>query len=146
MAPASALQQVLSSLPHGPEFRFVDEITSLTPGIEGTARWTLKGSEDFLRGHFPGLPILPGVLMVEALAQLAGVIVQSARADHPLKDLRLTAIRQFKVTGTISPGESLRIQARIDGALGGLIQASGSLTTESGHVIGTGGIVLSGVE
>ena len=68
--PSSAdLVQALSSLPHGPEFRFIDELVELIPGASAKAVWKLKGSEEFLRGHFPDAALMPGVLMIEALAQ-----------------------------------------------------------------------------
>ena len=146
MSQENLFVQALSSLPHGKEFWFVDEIQSMEPGISGTATWVMKGSEDFLRGHFPGMPIMPGVIMIEALAQLTGVVVQSARLGNPLQDVRLTAVRQFKILGTISPGEQLQIQVKVDAIMGGLIQASGSLTKMDGTMIGTGSIILSGTE
>lgn len=81
--------------------------------------------------------------MVEALAQLAGVVVQCGR-DVPLRDMRLTAVRQFKILGTITPGESMIISAKVDGVMGGLIQASGSIETETGTLIASGSIILTG--
>ncbi|MFA6547132.1 MAG: beta-hydroxyacyl-ACP dehydratase, partial [Limisphaerales bacterium] len=71
------LAQALAFLPHGPEFRFVDRLTVLEPGVRGEGEYTVRGDEPFLRGHFPGDPMMPGVLLVEAAAQLAGIVAQS---------------------------------------------------------------------
>ena len=142
----TSLVQALSSLPHGPEFRFIDELTALTPGESATARWQLKGTEEFLRGHFPGHPLLPGVIMIEALAQLGGILAQTRPGIAPLNDLRLTAVRQFKILGSIEPGQSLLIEARLEGALAGVLQISGSLSDETGQRLATGTVVLAGRE
>jgi 3-hydroxyacyl-[acyl-carrier-protein] dehydratase len=146
MSQPADLFQALSSLPHGPSFRFVDELVELIPGGSATARWTLKGDEAFLPGHFPGQPLLPGVIMIESLAQLGGVLAQSDRGDHPLKNVRLTAVRQFKILGSISPGQTLTIQAKRDAVMPGLVQISGEILTADGTKLATGSIVLSGEE
>ncbi len=62
-------------LPHRPPFLFVSELSALEPGQSASGSWQLTGDEPFFGGHFPGRPTLPGVLMVEALAQLGGVAV-----------------------------------------------------------------------
>lgn len=117
------LQAALHHLPHGPEFRFVDQLLSLTPGQEGVGEYRVRGDEPFLRGHFPGEPLMPGVLLVEAAAQLAGVVAQSDPAIAPLPGLKLTALRNVKILGTAKPGELVRLEAQITGRLANLVQA-----------------------
>jgi 3-hydroxyacyl-[acyl-carrier-protein] dehydratase len=137
------LERALSLLPHGPEFRFVDRLVSLVPGQEGTAEFTLRESEPFLRGHFPGEPLLPGVLLVEAAAQLAGIVAQSDPTIAPLRGLKLTAIRNAKILGAARPGEKIRLRAEILGRMNHLIQA-GATADVNGRTILETMITLSG--
>jgi 3-hydroxyacyl-[acyl-carrier-protein] dehydratase len=138
------LVQALSALPHGPEFRFIDELTELVPGVSAKAVWKLKGDEEFLRGHFPGAPLMPGVLMIEALAQLGGILVQTRPGEAPLKNLRLTAVRQIKILGSITPGQSLHLSGSLQGMLETLGQVIGEIRDDAGNVIITGSVTLAG--
>jgi 3-hydroxyacyl-[acyl-carrier-protein] dehydratase len=137
------LDKALASLPHGPEFRFVDRVLSLDPGRSGTGDYTVRGDEPFLRGHFPGQPLFPGVLLVEACAQLAGTVAQSDPRIGPLPGLKLTALRRIKIMGTARPGQVVRLEAKIKGRLANLIQADTSASVD-GRVIMQGEVVLSG--
>ena len=113
----------LSALPHGPEFRFLDELTHLEPGLRGNGCYRLRGDEPFLRGHFPGDPLMPGVLLVEAAAQLAGTVAQADPHHPPLPGLKLAAIRNARFLGVVRPGDQLLLEAQIVGRIGRLIQA-----------------------
>ncbi|MGO8877516.1 MAG: 3-hydroxyacyl-ACP dehydratase FabZ [Acidimicrobiales bacterium] len=62
-------------LPHRPPFLLLTGVDSVNPGVSATGWWDLSGEESFFQGHFPGRPTLPGVLMVESLAQLGAVAV-----------------------------------------------------------------------
>jgi 3-hydroxyacyl-[acyl-carrier-protein] dehydratase len=117
------LQKALAWLPHGAEFRFLDRLTFLDPGQSGVGEYRLRGDEAFLGGHFPGEPMMPGVLLVEAVAQLAGVVAQSDPQIPPLAGLKLTALKSVKILGTAKPGEVIQLEVRILGRLGQLIQA-----------------------
>ena len=132
---SNPLQTALASLPHGGEFRFVDRLTALEPGISGIGEYSVKGDEYFLRGHFPGVPLMPGVLMIEAVAQLAGVVAQSDPKIAPLQNLRLTALRAVKILGSATPSEVLTIEAQIMGRLGNLIQARGKAAVKGRAVL-----------
>jgi 3-hydroxyacyl-[acyl-carrier-protein] dehydratase len=116
------LTNALHSLPHGPAFRFVDRLTGLDPGRSGAGEYTVRGDEAFLQGHFPGQPLMPGVLLIEAAAQLAGTVAQSDPAIPPMPGLKLTALRAVKILGTAKPGEVIRLEARVTGRLGNLVQ------------------------
>jgi 3-hydroxyacyl-[acyl-carrier-protein] dehydratase len=129
------LVEALHRLPHGPEFRFLDRVVRLTPGKEGVGEYRVRGDEPFLRGHFPGEPMFPGVLLVEAAAQLAGVVAQSEPNIPPLPGLKLTAMRAVKILGTARPGTTVRLQAEITGRMGGLIQASTRAEVEGTTVL-----------
>jgi 3-hydroxyacyl-[acyl-carrier-protein] dehydratase len=137
------LEAALNLLPHGAEFRFVDRLTQLEPGQSGAGEYTVRGDEPFLRGHFPGAPILPGVLLVEAAAQLAGVVAQSDPKIPPLAGLKLTALRNVKILGTAKPGEIIQLEAKIAGRLGNLVQAQATARVGEDTVL-TAELTLSG--
>jgi 3-hydroxyacyl-[acyl-carrier-protein] dehydratase len=137
------LATALNLLPHGAEFRFIDRLTKLDGGKSGAGEYTVRGDEPFLRGHFPGEPIFPGVLLVEAAAQLAGVIAQSDTQIPPLKNLKLTALRNVKILGTAKPGETILLEAKITGRLGHLVQAQ-TTARVAGEIVLTAELTLSG--
>jgi len=143
MSDQELLQTFLRHLPHGPEFRFVDKLLSLIPGKEGAGEYRVRGDEPFLRGHFPDDPLFPGVLLVEAAAQLAGVVAQSDPTISPMPGLKLTALRAVKILGTARPGEVVRLEAHVTGRLGNLVQAEARATL-AGSVVMTAELSLSG--
>jgi 3-hydroxyacyl-[acyl-carrier-protein] dehydratase len=137
------LKQALARLPHGPAFRFVDRLLNLVPGQQATGEYLIRGDESFLSGHFPGQPLFPGVLLVEAAAQLAGIVAQSDPTVPPLPGLKLTAIRSVKIFGGARPGQTLELSARILGRLQNLVQAQAAIVVE-GSTILQGELTLSG--
>jgi 3-hydroxyacyl-[acyl-carrier-protein] dehydratase len=118
------LKQELELLPHGREFRFLDRLLRLEPGKNGAGEYQVRGDEPFLRGHFPGEPLFPGVLLVEGGAQLAGTIAQCDPALPALPGLKLTAINKMKILGSAKPREVIRFEADITGRMANLIQAT----------------------
>ena len=139
----TALTAAFAGLPHGPEFRFIDRLTALEPGRSGAGEYRVRGDEPFLKGHFPGQPLMPGVLLVEAVAQLAGVVAQCDPAHVPLAGLKLTALRAVKILGSARPGQIVQLEAKVEGRMGNLIQASATAHVE-GTLVLQASVTLSG--
>ncbi len=142
-ATSASLAEALKSLPHGPEFRFVDRLLSLEPGKAGVGEYLVRGDEPWVRGHLPGEPLLPGVLLIEAAAQLAGVVAQNDPLIPPIPGLKLTALRTVKILGTARPGETVRLHARVTGRLGALVQAQVAAFVSAARVL-SAELTLSG--
>lgn len=100
-------------LPHRPPFLFVDEIVALEPGVSAHARWTIDAEAWFLAGHFPGNPIVPGVLMVEAAAQVAAVTALT-HPDHQGKFGVFAGIDEVRFTRIVRPGDTLDMRVAVD--------------------------------
>lgn len=132
---SGAMDGALAALPHGPEFRFVDRLLELEAGRSGVGEYQVPVEAEFLRGHFPGEPMLPGVVLIEAVAQLGGVVAQSDPEAGVLPGLRLTGVRAAKISGTAVPGQVVRLEARVLGRMGNLIQVSGTATVEGREVM-----------
>ncbi|MBB5351415.1 3-hydroxyacyl-[acyl-carrier-protein] dehydratase [Haloferula luteola] len=133
----------LDALPHGPEFRFVDSLVELDGGKSARGRYTVRGDEAFLAGHFPGNPVMPGVILVEAIAQLGGVAAQSDPEQAEVEGLLLTGIRGAKILGAAVPGEVLEISAVVEGRLGPMIQVAGEVKVGD-RVLATAKVQLAG--
>jgi len=139
-APASEPRPAdyLTKLPHGPDFRFITRITKIGSGV-GEAVWALKGDEPFFAGHFPGNPLVPGVLIAEALAQLSGLV----GPDIGARGGKLAHVDVRFESAVIPPAEItlhsrlLRVmdslqQFEVRASLGEKTVASGTLTLHRG--------------
>ena len=104
-------------LPHREPFIFIDTVIEVQPGESAVCEKVFEADEAFFRGHFPGDPLVPGVILTEALAQTAGIA-----GGQPGRGFRLTAIKGMKFLRAVRPKDVLTLKARKIAAVGGLWQ------------------------
>ena len=100
-------------LPHRPPFRFVDSVDECEPGQSILARYKVTGDEHLLSGHFPGNPILPGVIQLEALAQTGAIAVL---ADERFRDrlLLFSGVEKARFRRLVRPGDELVLEVTME--------------------------------
>ena len=130
----------LDRLPHGPEFRFVTAIRDLDPGRQAVGVWNVRGDEFFLAGHFPGRPIVPGVLIGEALAQVAGI----ATADAGVRGGMLAHL-DVRFLAPVIPPASIELRATLTRRQDRIRQCD-VIASVAGHAVARGSLILHGVE
>jgi 3-hydroxyacyl-[acyl-carrier-protein] dehydratase len=117
----------MSLTPHGPGFSFLDEFAVTEPGKRGTGRKFLDPALPFFADHFPGEPLMPAVLLIEAAAQAAGALWASMLDANAPKRFALAQVAQFKVLKPVRPGVTIESDATLDHVLGVLAQFSVTL-------------------
>ncbi|HEY6341635.1 MAG TPA: 3-hydroxyacyl-ACP dehydratase FabZ [Bryobacteraceae bacterium] len=106
------IQAIRDILPHRYPMLLVDRIEELEPErVVGVKNVT--ANEPFFQGHFPEYPVMPGVLIVEAMAQVAGVLVLSQIPDRQKKLVLLASVEQAKFRKPVRPGDQLRIEMKV---------------------------------
>jgi 3-hydroxyacyl-[acyl-carrier-protein] dehydratase len=100
-------------LPHRPPFRFVDAVDAVVPGESARARYAVTGDEAFLAGHFPGNPVFPGVIQLEALAQAAAVALLSDERYAGRLPL-FGGVEDVRFRRIVRPGDELLLDVEIE--------------------------------
>jgi 3-hydroxyacyl-[acyl-carrier-protein] dehydratase len=129
-------------LPHRPPFVFVREVIKCEPGQSVDARTVFDAHDPMFAGHFPGNPIVPGVILTEALAQAAGIAAAAGYPETARPLFLLSAIRTMKFFQAVRPGEQVELRAEKIGATDTLVQFKVSATV-SGAPAAEGQLVLS---
>lgn len=108
------LEQIKDIIPQRYPFLLVDRILELNPGKSCKGLKNVSGSEPFFQGHFPGRPIMPGVLVVEALAQVGGVAVHMEVGGEGIPDILFGGIEKARFKRPIIPGDQLILDVIVE--------------------------------
>jgi 3-hydroxyacyl-[acyl-carrier-protein] dehydratase len=129
-------------LPHRPPFVFVRELIRCDPGVLAETVTSFAAADPIFAGHFPGNPLVPGVILTEALAQTAGIAAASGHSEKAKPLFLLSAIRSMKFLRAVRPGEQIALRAERLGQVGNLVQFRVEASV-SGVRVAEGQIVLS---
>ena len=132
--------QIEAILPHRHPFLWIDSVLSVEPGVRCVASKRIDPQAPFFAGHFPGDPILPGVFLVEAAAQTAGVMM-GARGTPRGSEKRLASINQFKFRKPVPPDAVIEIETRLLVEREGMALVS-AVVTVAGEVVATGQLTV----
>ncbi len=106
-------REIEEILPHRDPFLLLDEVTAIEPGVRVVARKRIRNDEWYLAGHFPGRPIMPGVLMVEAMAQ-AGAVAVLSEEENRGKLALFAGIDDVRFKRIVQPGDELEITCEVE--------------------------------
>lgn len=107
------IQEILDFLPHRYPFLLIDRVVEFESAKRLVALKNVTINEPFFQGHFPGYPIMPGVLVVEAMAQAGGMIMMAELEDRHSKLVVFTGIERAKFRRPVTPGDQLRIEVEV---------------------------------
>jgi len=113
--PGLDIHDILKILPHRYPFLLIDRVIDLKRKERIVAIKNVTINEPFFMGHFPGLPIMPGVLIVEAIAQAGGALLLTEVEDRSDKIMVFTGIERAKFRKPVSPGDQLRLEVEVKG-------------------------------
>jgi len=105
--------QILRKLPHAYPFRMIDRILEIEPGKKAIALKNVSVDEPHFSGHFPGDPVMPGILLLEALAQTGGLAFHSQDETEGGGIPFLARVEEFRLKGKVIPGDQLILEAEV---------------------------------
>lgn len=105
-------QSIMELIPHRYPFLFVDKVDIFDPGVKGVGYKNVTINEYYFQGHYPGMPVMPGVIIIETIAQVGAVILLS-HEDFRGKIPYFAGINKFRFKRKVEPGDSLKIEVEI---------------------------------
>ena len=139
------IQRPTDILPHEYPFVFLDRVLAIEKGVRGVGVKNVTSDEYFFRGHFRSRAMMPGVLVVESLAQLTGVVLKEATGGQREEERRLSylaRVRDMKFRRLVEPGDQLVLFSEIGRRAGSLVRAKVRAEVD-GEVAAEGEIVLA---
>ena len=106
------IEEIMEIIPHRNPFLFVDKVEILEDGIKGIGYKNVTMNEHFFQGHFPGKPVIPGVIIIETMAQVGAVILLS-KDEFKGKIPYFAGINKFRFKKIVKPGDALRMEVEI---------------------------------
>jgi 3-hydroxyacyl-[acyl-carrier-protein] dehydratase len=124
------IREIMSLLPHRYPFLLIDRVVEMVPRQRIVAIKNVTFNEPQFQGHFPDYPIMPGVLMVEAIAQAGGALLLSEIPDRDSKLMLFTSIENARFRRPVTPGDQLRIEVTVLNWRTRAVKMSGSITVD----------------
>lgn len=136
-------EEIEKRIPHRPPFLWIDRVEELEPGVRCVAGLLVDGSNPLFAGHFPARPILPGVLIIEAVAQTAAVMLGAETHAETAESALLAAVNRFKFFRPVLPGMQLRIETRLLTRAGRMACIEGTVSVD-GVKVASGELMVAG--
>jgi 3-hydroxyacyl-[acyl-carrier-protein] dehydratase len=129
------IHQILKKLPHRYPFLLVDRVVEVVPGQKLTAFKNVTGNEDFFNGHFPGHPVMPGVLILEALAQASAILAYKSEGLDPRRKVTyLMGIDNARFRRPVVPGDRLQLDIEVIRHKGSVWKQKGTASVDGQKV------------
>ena len=140
-----SIEEILQVLPHQYPFVMIDKIIDIVPGERVTAIKNVSINESFFPGHFPGRPVMPGVLILESMAQAGSFLVLNNLEDPLSKGMFFTGVDKSKFRRTVVPGDQLRLEMTLQKFRLGTVKIGGDAFVD-GKLVAEATLMASLVE